>query len=402
MSDLLAAALDYRRRGLCIIPLGANKRPAVRWKRYQRERPSEATIRNWFDSPRPGMAVVFGEVSGGLASRDFDDMSTYESWARECPGLAETLPTVETRRGRHVYCTVAGACERAFRAAIGKPNGIGAVKCAGGELRIGVGCYSVLPPSIHPEGHVYRWLTSFEHFPAVDLLDSGLATIAGKHDDVAPAVAASCDQTDLGTLITHSPPCLEYSLSSLSSLLHGQTELAIQRTVPTTNGKRHRLVFEFARELKALAEFRDKPVTAFRSILREWHRRALPYIQTKAWEETWIDFVEGWAKVRNPKGEEPLTMLFTEVAKMPPPPEADQFDTPELKLLIGLCRELQRAAGSGPFYLSTRAAGGLLQRTHVQVSRWLKLLCVENILLLVSKGTVASGEASRYRYLGRR
>jgi hypothetical protein len=167
------AALDYWRRGLCVIPLRADKLPAVKWKRYQTERPDEARVRQWFRDDRPGLAVVFGIVSGGLASRDFDDMGTYERWAVEYPHLAEALPTVETSRGRHVYCTVAPDCERRFREVLGKPQGRGAIACEGGELRIGVGCYSVLPPSKHPSGHVYRWLVSGDNFPAVDLFNSG-------------------------------------------------------------------------------------------------------------------------------------------------------------------------------------------------------------------------------------
>jgi hypothetical protein len=195
--------------------------------------------------------------------------------------------------------------------------------------------------------------------------------------------------------------CLEYSLDSLDSLLQERVELAIERTVPTKDGRRHRQVFEFCRELKAVPEFRGRSPKAFKPLVREWHRRALPNMHTKAFEETWLDFVEGWAKVRNPKGEEPIAMMFSKVAAMEPPPEAAQFETPEVKLLVGLCRELQVTAGRGPFYLSTRAAGGLLNTSHVQVSRWLRVLCIEGVLREVSKGSVESGQASRFQYLGR-
>jgi hypothetical protein len=414
MSDLLESALDYRRRGFCILPLGGDKKPAVRWKRYQTELPTESTVRRWFERPRPGLAVVFGQISGGLASRDFDDMETYSAWARDYPTLAETLPTVETRRGRHVYCKVVAECVQRFREAIGKPKGKGAVSCAGGELRIGVGCYSVLPPSIHPEGHVYRWLTPSEEFPLVDLFDSGFRPCNREVQREPKTLEAgseglggegeTIEQVPLDSNESKQPPplasCLEYSPDSLPSLLHERVELAIERTIPTSGGRRHRMVFEFCRELQAIPELKREPATAFRQIVREWHRRARPYIQTKGWEETWLDFVEGWGKVRNPKGEERIAMMFAKVVAMQPPAEAEQFDTAELKLLVGLCRELQRTAGKGPFYLSSRAAGGLLGRSHVQVSRWLRLLCIEEVLKLVSKGSNSSGEASRYRYLG--
>ena len=409
---ILDAALDYRRRGCCVIPLGANKKPAVRWKRYQTHRPDDALIRKWFNSPRPGVAVIFGEVSGGLASRDFDEMAVYERWALDYPQLAATLPTVETRRGRHVYCTVDVDCERRFREALGKPNGRGAVTCLGGELRIGVGCYSVVPPSRHPEGHIYRWLLNVEHFPRVDLFDSGFTPCNREEQRVPKTVSDEGDVGGDGSMLNDEPlidddapttpivPCLEYSLDSPDSLLHEQVALAIQRTLPTKTGRRHKQVFELCRELQAIPQFRGQSPKALRPVVREWHRRALPNIQTKPFDETWLDFAESWGRVKHPKGEEPIAMIFAKAAAMEPPPEALQFESPQVRELVGLCRELQVMAGRGPFYLSTRAAGGLLHVSHVNVSRWLRLLCLENVLREVSKGSVESGQASRYRYLG--
>ena len=155
----LADALSCSALGWSVIPLKmATKRPAVRWKGFQTIRPDDKQLRKWFDYGHDyGLAVIF---SDGLASRDFDDLETYQRWSVEHPDLAKMLPTAETRRGRHVYCRFAADDVAAFRRLIGKPNGIGAIHCDGGELRIGVGCYSVIPPSQHPSGFVYRWLVS--------------------------------------------------------------------------------------------------------------------------------------------------------------------------------------------------------------------------------------------------
>ncbi len=166
--NCLEAALEYHRMGFSVIPLGENKCPAIRWKRYQTNRADERAIRRWFARERGGIAVIFGSISGGLASRDFDDLRGYELWARSNPRLAKLLPTVETNRGRHVYFTVGPDGEREFRMSISKPNSKGAVPCRNGELRIGVGCYSVLPPSRHPSGHIYRWISSFDSFPEIE------------------------------------------------------------------------------------------------------------------------------------------------------------------------------------------------------------------------------------------
>ena len=69
------------------------------------------------DGSEHGIGVVFGAVSGGLASRDFDTLDSYQSWAAEHRELAETLPTVETRRGRHVYALAAPGSLLAVREA---------------------------------------------------------------------------------------------------------------------------------------------------------------------------------------------------------------------------------------------------------------------------------------------
>ena len=47
---MLEAALEYHRRGWCIIPIEAGtKLPACRkWKGYQTQRPTEATLQRWF------------------------------------------------------------------------------------------------------------------------------------------------------------------------------------------------------------------------------------------------------------------------------------------------------------------------------------------------------------------
>jgi len=179
----LRDVLPYDDLGWSLIPmvLGAEKKPACRrWKPYQTTRPDRATLRRWFGKGRPGVAVVFGEISGGesgtaLVSRDFDQMDAYDRWAARCPQLAAALPTVATRRGRHVYGLVKAEDVTQLRRAIGKPAGIGAIDCGDGELRAGVGRYSVLPPSRHPSGHVYQWLRSpFEvPLPIIQLEDAG-------------------------------------------------------------------------------------------------------------------------------------------------------------------------------------------------------------------------------------
>ncbi len=91
--------------------------------------------------------------------------------------------------------------------------------------------------------------------------------------------------------------------------------------------------------------------------------------------------------------------MFQEVQREPLPPAADKYKEPKLKLLLGLCRRLQRASGSQPFFLSCRTAGKLLEVDHLRAWRWLFLLVHNRDLEQVEKGDRAKRRASRYRYV---
>ena len=95
----LTDALSYSALGWCVIPMKmATKTSAIRWKRFQTRRPSDEQLGKWFNSEHAyGQAVNFGETSGGVASRDFDEMAAYEHWAADHPDLAKTLRL--SRRG---------------------------------------------------------------------------------------------------------------------------------------------------------------------------------------------------------------------------------------------------------------------------------------------------------------
>ena len=104
-NPLLEQALTYTRWGWSIIPVPAGKKKAwVKWGQYQKQRPTEAQIRQWFSYiEKKNIAVVLGSVSGGLVCRDFDVMESYRGWAKNHPELVKTLPIVKTGKGMHVY-----------------------------------------------------------------------------------------------------------------------------------------------------------------------------------------------------------------------------------------------------------------------------------------------------------
>ncbi len=404
MPSLPPEVIDYRERGWSLIPMRMKeKRPAYRWKRYQREAASDSTIRRWFAGGENGVGVVFGDVSQGLASRDFDEMDAYRHWASNNPTYARTLPTVATLRGMHVYCLATPESVLEARRRLQKPlDGTGAIHLPDGELRAGVGCYSVLPPSTHPSGHLYRWEVPLPDgpLPLVDLIEAdflGAGTDCHACNRESQRAQRSTEAIDGGGGEGDSEGCEGEQNPELSVAI----QTAINCTVPTAPGQRHRQVFELCRALRAIPELSDADPGQLKLVVREWHRLALPVITSKPFEETWIDFLKGWPNVRYPRGEEPMATIFKRACSEGLPPESDQFEQPELQLLIGLCRELQREAGDGPFYLSCRTAGRLLGVNHTTANRWLFLLVKDGVLAEIEKGDHRKRRASRFRYLGK-
>jgi hypothetical protein len=157
-------------------------------------------------------------------------------------------------------------------------------------------------------------------------------------------------------------------------------------------------VFELARAVKSIPSLSDADADDLLPIVREWHHRALPFISTEPVEETIIDFLKAWPRVKFPRGTEPMAEILTR-AVANEPETAQRYESPQIRLLVSLCRELQRAAGDGPFYLSCHTAGRLLGADPKSANRWLFLLERDGVLRIIAKGSQSSRKATRYRYL---
>ncbi len=377
--SLLHAATDYAGRGWSIVPMtfdGGKKPCPVSWRRYQQQAPSEATLRRWFRNGKyPALAVVLGVVSGNLACRDFDDPKAYEQWAEKFPELAKTLPTVRTGRGYHVY----------FTDHVAK-----VVHYTDGELR-GEKCICCLPPSRHPAGQGYDWIVSLPdgELPAIDPAESGL---------IGELVQQKGTEVDRSR---HKQT--EAIRSKLSAGSEGEgegIEQAIQSTLPTSPGMRNRQVFQLARALKGIPSLADQAPQSLIHIVQRWYTRALPYIKTKEFDETLIDFFYAWPRVHTPM----RTNLMEDamrLARSKPIPNLP-YDSQPVRDLAALCRELQGIVGDGPFFLSTRTAGRLLGVHHTTAWRGLFLLETDGWIKTIEKGGTDKNprKATRYSYTG--
>ena len=150
------AAREYLERGWSAIPLcPRGKAPLPPWWRQYQERlatPDEMKAR-FQQSPDANVGIVLGPVSG-LLGIDVDGPEGVQL-LHQLAGGPENIPNTPafTTPGGGLRLLFTwpeeGIANRSFRDALGKEL-----------LRIlGKGCQTVMPPSIHPNGQQYAWLT---------------------------------------------------------------------------------------------------------------------------------------------------------------------------------------------------------------------------------------------------
>lgn len=136
---VMCAAAYVHWFGLSVIPIGAAKKPSIKWKMFQERHPTMEEILSW---PKEGfnLAVVTGEVSGGLVIVDCESREDAEwFWTQK----SQTNTIVQTKRGFHFY----------FRSSDEVRN---AQRCFDRYDVRGEGGYALIPPSRHYDGQ-YAW-----------------------------------------------------------------------------------------------------------------------------------------------------------------------------------------------------------------------------------------------------
>jgi hypothetical protein len=150
------AAESYLARGWSVLPLKPrDKRPFIRWETLQNARPSRSDLKTWFRMwPDANIGIVTGEISN-LIVLDIDPKHGGDVALEHLERRFGSLPaTVEVRTGgggRHLYFAHPGGF---LRNRVGLAQGI--------DIR-GDGGYIVAPPSIHPSGRPYKWVS--DHSP---------------------------------------------------------------------------------------------------------------------------------------------------------------------------------------------------------------------------------------------
>ena len=156
-TTFLTAALAYHELGYHVIPAAPRqKRPKVPWKDFQTTMPTTEQIQSWWcDTPDANIALVLGR---GQFAVDLDGGDEAEALLADAGiALPPDAPRSRTGSGYHVFLS-------AYHPV---PDRIALLSRDGGRPQVdirGIGIV-IAPPSIHPNGSTYEWVTPLTRAP---------------------------------------------------------------------------------------------------------------------------------------------------------------------------------------------------------------------------------------------
>jgi len=173
--------------------------------------------------------------------------------------------------------------------------------------------------------------------------------------------------------------------------------------IPLTEHQNHHHLFQLARICYTISHRRNTPLSQseLQDVFNAWHRMAAKHLRPEqSRDDYYIEFLEGLERVKYEIGNEPIVQAWERARQNPVPKTAMQFENPQIRLLVGLCRELQCAAGDEPFYLAGRTVARLLEHEkHTTAANWLRGLALAKIIKVVKQGGPDTMKATRFRYL---
>jgi len=142
----------YQELGLSFFALPyQSKIPDGKWEQYQKRLPTDAEIKSWCNGNKTNIAIIGGAISGNLVILDCDSTEKFKELAAIiCKNIAGIDSIIDftlvskTAKGYHIFLRT--------------KQPVKSKKYPKLDIK-GEGGYVVAPPSVHPSGAVYRFVT---------------------------------------------------------------------------------------------------------------------------------------------------------------------------------------------------------------------------------------------------
>lgn len=158
-------ALAYAEKfNMAVFPLEYKGKRPIQKGGFKNATTDLETIKKWWtDHPFANIGCACGKASGGLVVIDLDTddekgidgFHSLKDWERDNGSIPDTADVITGRGGYHMY----------YRSKV--PVGSRIALLDGVDVRA-EGGYTVLPPSIHPNGNQYEWEQSPDEFPIAE------------------------------------------------------------------------------------------------------------------------------------------------------------------------------------------------------------------------------------------
>lgn len=424
---LLASALSYARMGLAVFPCHGIRHKAECTCRRGRACPdagkhprtphglSDATtdedkINQWWTKwPNANVAIRTGAESGVWAL----DKDTHkggeialDDLISKYGELPATVEAITGGGGSHLLFKHPGQKVKTTSDQLGP----------GLDVR-GDGGYIIASPSIHASGRTYEWESSADP-DNMDVAEAPfwllrLVCADPETPEKPSSVVSGVSVVSGSEAKAKAKNKKDIKNESESEKRKAKIEQVINETVPDGPGQRNLLVLSLARGLKFDAGLADEPLTTLKPYVRRWWKMAFPNIGTEDFDTTWFDFIHSFERAKFPLSIDIATAAFNTARDSPPAPEAEQYDSADVQLLVTACRELQRLKGVNAdgkplaFSLSWSQVARHLWADESDVhrrkaGRWLRGLAADGVIEVVTPGVRGrpGSPATRYIYTG--
>jgi hypothetical protein len=363
-----------------------------RWKHRTLEDMSKPAYLAELETGNIGIAQ--GSRSNGLCSIDIDDDEEVDGFLKLNRALACSL---RTKGARGCNCWFVADGEIPPCKFIETKDGR-----KWGECR-GEGAQTIIHGK-HPTGCDYQIIESGRP------IFLGFRQIVWPSNVINPFIADSqcTDGTDEHRGIQKDTEKTDESHACSSVLVCAKIETiddVVALALPGTRHTSHLHLLTLARAVKTLESNLGEPFTPDerREVFGRWYDEATPFLRAdNPREEYYIEFLNCYRAAKHPIGDSDAVAWDRAVRNPLPADFLPHFQKPETRLLLGFCFELQRLSGDDPFFLSCRTAAKFLGCcTHRTAASWLSAFVVDGVLEEVTKGSEATGKASRYKFNGR-